>query len=287
MSTRQVAAAVALASCLVTGCEADVRVSERQAVGHVALLTKRVDDDVEEVRRGVPRGARALGRLWVASGDPLADVEALRRSLDRVRAADRDLEIAKSTLFALTDHSGTVAVSDQEPDRLRGRSALAAFPALGQVLTGRPVETRGALAEAAGARNGSDEQWVAGEPVRDAAGLVRAIYLSGWSLRRFAYHLEETLKHDLVTAALRSGDPNVKQPLVYVFVFAGAKVYGAPLTPLVNSDALEKLDLTSKTPTDQPFHTTVEITGRGYGVASGRTPKMGTDVGVAVLRSET
>jgi hypothetical protein len=106
-------------------------------------------------------------------------------------------------------------------------------------------------------------------------------------MRRFAYHLEETLKHDMTADALRAGDKHVKLPLVYVFVLAGSKVYGAPVTPLINSETLEKLDLASKLTEGAVFHQTLEISGRGFGLAAKRAPKMGADIGVAVLRSET
>jgi len=90
---------------------------------------------------------------------------------------------------------------------------------------------------------------------------------------------------DLVEDALKAGDSRTKLPLVYVFVFAGSKVYGAPVTPLVNCESLQGLDLVAKTE-GGAFHQQLEITGRGYGLAARRAPKMGPDVGVAVLRSE-
>ncbi|MET0592034.1 MAG: hypothetical protein ABW133_04995, partial [Polyangiaceae bacterium] len=165
---------------------------------------------------------------------------------------------------------------------------IGAYPAMSKVLTGEPLEMRGSMAEAAGARTGGDEQWVAAAPVRDPQGTVRGIYATGWSMRRFAYHLEEALKHDLNAEALRTGDKKLaKLPLLYVFVLAGGKVYGAPVTPLVNAETIEKLDLLGKTTGDAVYHQTIEITGRGFGLAARRAPKMGADIAVAVLRSET
>jgi hypothetical protein len=63
-------------------------------------------------------------------------------------------------------------------------------------------------------------------------------------------------------------------------------VYGAPVTPLLNSETLEQLGLFAKTDNGVVFHQTIEITSRGYGLAARRAPKMGPDIGVAVLRSE-
>jgi hypothetical protein len=274
-------------AAVTAACTDSVKVSEEKAIAHAERLAKLADDDVEEVRRGLPHGAKSLGPAWDGQKDLLIDPSAARRALDRVRDEDRDLAVAKSTFFALTDDKGTVLRSDQEPDHLAGKSLVAPYPSMAKVLAGEAIETRGSMPETAGARAGSDEQWVAAAPVLDGQGKVRGIYASGWSMRRFAYHLEETIKHDMTTEALKAGQKQFKLPLVYVFVLAGSKVYGAPITPLVNSETLEKLDLASKTGGDATFHQTIEITGRGFGLAARRAPRMGADIGVVVLRSET
>jgi hypothetical protein len=279
-------ARVALGAVLAISCTDNSKVSERHATAHVERLAKLADDDVEELRRGMPRGAKALGQIWEGKGDPHADPGSVRRALERVRNDDRDLAIAKGTFFALADDQGTALRSDQDPDPIAGKSFVGPYPGLAKVLAGEPAELRGSMAETAGARAGGDEQWVIAAPVRDAQGVVRGMFVSGWSLRRFAYHLEEVLKHDLVSEALKAGETRFKQPLVYAFVFAGPKVYGAPVTPLVNAQALEALDLGAKTENGVVFHQPIEITGRRYGIAARRAPKMGSDVGVAVLRSE-
>jgi hypothetical protein len=275
-------------AALAPSCTDAAKVSEGKAAEHAARLAKLTDDDVEEVRRGVPAGAKSLGAAWDGKNDPKDDPVLARRALDRVREENRDLAVAKSTFFALTDDKGAILRSDQTPDIFAGKSLIAAYPAMSKVLTGEALETRGSMDEAAGARTGGDEQWVAAAPVRDASGAVRGIYASGWSMRRFAYHLEEALKHDLNVAALKTGDKKLaKLPLLYVFVLAGGKVYGAPVTPAVNSETLEKLDLLNKTTGNAVHHQTIEITGRGFGLAAKRAPQMGPDIAVAVLRSET
>jgi hypothetical protein len=268
------------------GCADSSKKSERKAAEHAERLSKLVDDDIEEVRRGLPKGAKALGQLWAGQADPKADPGAVRRALDRVRDQDRDLTVAKSTFFAVTDDNGVVIRSDQEPDVLAGKSLTAAYPDTAKVLSGGSVETVGAMAENEGARTGGDEQWLAAAPVRDRTEVVRGMYATGWSLRRFAYHLEETLKHDFKEEALTAHDTRFKLPLVYVFVFVGPKAYGAPVTPLVNAQALEGLGLAAKTADGGLLHQRVEITGRVYGLGAKLVPKLGPSAGVAVLRSE-
>jgi hypothetical protein len=279
-------ACVVVAAVITASCSEPSKVSERKAMEHVDRLAKLSDDDVEEMRRGMPRGAKALGQIFDGKSDPHADAGSVRRALDRVRNDDRDLSVAKGTFFAVADDKGVVLRSDQEPDSLAGKSLTGSYPALAKVLAGEVVELRGAMPETAGAKTGGDEQWVIAAPIRDAQGVVRGMFAGGWSLRRFAYHLEETLKHDLLTEALRAGESRTKQPLLYVFVVAGPKVYGAPVTPLVNSEMLEQLGLGAKTDNGVLVHQPIEITSRVYGVAARRAPKMGTDIGVAVLRSE-
>jgi hypothetical protein len=269
------------------GCTDSSKISERKATEHADRLAKLADDDVDEVRRGLPHGAKALGQLWAGQADPKADTGAVRRALDRVRDQDHDLTVAKSTFFVITDDKGIVMRSDQDEEILAGKSLTGAYPETVKVLSGVAVETIGSMPENAGARTGDDQQWVAAAPVRDRAEVVRGIYATGWSLRRFAYHLEETLKHDFMEDALKAHDTRFKAPLVYVFVFIGPKAYGAPITPLVNAQALEALDLPGKTAEGVVFHQRLEITGRTYGVSAKRAPKLGQNAGVAVLRSET
>jgi hypothetical protein len=268
------------------GCTDSSKLSERKAAEHADRLAKLAENDVEEVRTGLPRGAKSLGQLWDGQADPKADPGAVRRAMDRVRDQDRDLTVAKSTFFALTDDRGAVMRSDQEPDVLEGKSLTGAYPDTVKVLSGGSVETVGTMAENAGARTGGDEQWVAAAPVRDRAGVVRGMYATGWSLRRFAFHLEEALKHDFMEEALKAHDTRFKAPLVYVFVFVGAKVYGAPVTPLVNAQTLEAIDLVGKTADGGVLHQQIDITGRTYGLGAKRAPKLGPTAGIAVLRSE-
>jgi hypothetical protein len=169
---------------------------------------------------------------------------------------------------------------------MAGKSVTASFPALLRALSGDVVETIGSMPELQGTRTGADEQWIAAAPVRDDKGAVKGLYVTGWSFRRFAYHLEETVRHDLIESALRENDTRTKQPLLYAFVFDGSKVYGPPITPAVDVQALEALDLSAKTANDVTFHQQLEITQRTFGLAARRTPKLGPNCGIAVLRSE-
>lgn len=124
------------------GCTDSAKISESKAVPQVERLAKLADDDVEEVRRGLPLGAKSLGQMWQGTKAPFDDPNQARRALDRVRDEHRDLAIAKSTFFALTDDKGAVLRSDQEPDQMAGRSLTASYPELAKVLAGQAIETR-------------------------------------------------------------------------------------------------------------------------------------------------
>ncbi|MCK6590831.1 MAG: hypothetical protein L6Q76_25005, partial [Polyangiaceae bacterium] len=93
----------------------------------------------------------------------------------------------------------------------------------------------------------------------------------------------ETAKRDLIEAAKQ--ESRKKMPLVYVFVLRGKKAYGAPITPDVNAQAVEGLDLIEKTASGL-WKGSVDITGRTFGVAAQRTPELGPDAGLAVIMSE-
>ncbi len=74
-------------------------------------------------------------------------------------------------------------------------------------------------------------------------------------------------------------------PLLYVAVFDESGVYGSSQMPEVSEKALLDLKMAEKT-SNGSAHGTLEITGRAYGYAAVRTPKLGPSLGVIVLRSE-
>jgi hypothetical protein len=270
---------------LLLACTDSAKLSEQKAAIHAERLAKLADDDVTEVRQGVPRGAKALGALWEKKAPTLVDHDAVYRKMEQVRGDDPSLRVAKSTFFALTDDKGVVLSSDQDPDILKGKNLVQAYPALSKVAGGEVVETTGSMPETAHKPNAADLEWLVAAPIPDATGAVRGMYASGWSMKRLCYHLEETLKHDFLTEAIQTKKDRFKLPLVYVFVFDGAATFAAPVTPDINRTTIEKLDLSAKTAAGV-YHQVIEITGRSYGLAAARAPKMGSCAGVAVLRSE-
>lgn len=262
------------------GCTKSSKVSEEQAKQHVEFLAKAVQEDVEEVRKGLPEGAKHLEDLYKSDTKPADDLKAVRNALERARSKVQDLRVAKSTFFALATTDGTVLRNDQEQDRMAGKNFFTAFPELKQATQGKYVETRGSMPEASGVR-GPDGEWVAAQPII-VDGATKGLYVTGWSWSAYAYRLENALRSELhsKTAA------NDKMPLAYVYVLVDKNVYGAPVSPQVNAKAIADRDPFAHMQSGL-YATQLEITDRDFGLAVKTLPVLGKNVAVAVLRSET
>jgi hypothetical protein len=264
------------------GCDSTKKLSATKAGEHVSYLAEAVAGDVDEVRKGLPEGAKHLEKLYEGDSAPKDDLKAVRERLDYARNKVQDLRVAKSTFFALADAKGDVLRNDQEQDLMAGKNLLAPFPELKNALAGKYVETKGSMSEAARVK-GSDGQWVAAVPIT-VGGQVRGLYVTGWSWSAYAYRLENALRGNVKSAL---GDSNAKMPLVYVYVVVGDQAFGAPVSPEVNAEAIAKQKPLAKIQGDSVWVTNLDITGRDFGLAVKKTPVLGPDIGVAVLRSET
>ena len=276
--TMHVNPTILVLAALVVGCEDKGKRSEDMAVSHAVEAQKLADADVSEVRRGLPAGARKLTEL-IGTEREITPGRA-RSLLRKTREAVTDLQLAKSTFFVLTDLEGQAYASDLETDGFSGKGLFGAYPGLTKAREAY-TETLGFLEEARGLRSGEDLQWVAGAPVPGPDGKTQALYVTGWSLRRFALHLEEQLKSNLRNAAKKAE----KEPLLYAFVLREGKVYGAPVSPEVNVKTIEGLGLLGKLGSGS-WHGQVEITNRTFGVAAQRLPLLCDTCALAVLRSE-
>ncbi len=290
------AAAVIAASTstALVGCKDRGQKSAEEARSDVQKLVDLSAKDVAEVERGLPEGAKKLTDLLAKEvgkdGDPKRNVPGVRSALLRMRQQVPDLGIAKSTFFAFTDDKGIAIRNDFEHDTMAGKDLLKAWPGLEPVLHGSPfVSTTGQFP---GTPNpaGPDKEWVAAAPVNKADGSLQGMVVTGWTYRRFAYHLQVTLQRELQDQLMRGNDKG-KMPILYVCLFDKENVYGAgapgaPPVPEVNEKVLAGLGLHAKTDAG-PAAAPIRITDRDFGWAAARLPKLGPDVGVVVLRSET
>ncbi len=281
----RLAPAAALGSlAFITACKDQAKESAAHAAPDATVVAELVAKDVGEIERGLPEGATKLAPLVADGADPRQDIAGVRKALMRVRREVVDLNVAKSTFFALTDPTGVAIRNDLEEDRMAGKDLSASFPSIGRAKDGFATGT-GAFPETP--KTPPDEDWIAGAPVKRADGTTGAVLVTGWSYRYFARHLQEALKSRLLDQAKAAGQEG-KIPVFYVAIFDKGGVYASPVTPDVNTQALAALGLVGKTAaaTDAPVTGTVTIADRPFGFAAQRTPKLGQDTGVVVLRSD-
>src|SRR5271166_1225332 len=146
------------------GCKEDAKESAAHAKRDASDLAALVDKDIGEVERGLPAGAAKLLPLVADGADPRQDVAAVRKGLARIRREVPDLNIAKSTFFALADPSGLAIRNDLEEDVMAGQNLIALFPALAKA-TDALVMTTGTFPNAQ-SKNGPDKDWIAAAPVK-------------------------------------------------------------------------------------------------------------------------
>jgi hypothetical protein len=264
---------------LTSACTDTGKVSAEKAVGHARLLLKAANEDVEEIRRGLPKALKHLEPVFEAG---VPDSQTAQKALETARNKVQDLRVAKSTFFALVDKDGSVIRNDQQQDLMVGKNAFKAYKELRGVLAGKVVETQGSMKEAAGVRGKPDAQWVIGAPIK-AGGKTVAAYVTGWSWSSYAYRLETAVRSEVLSKTEEGG----KVPLLYVYVLSKSQAYGAPISPIVNGDAIVKANPLQSATIDKPFSQPLEIEGRQFGLSVIPFEKIGKGVGIAVLRSET
>lgn len=275
------------------GCKDRGQRSAENARADVQTLIALTEKDVAEVERGLPEGAKKLAELLAKEvgkdGEPKPNAPGVRSALLKMRRQVPDLGIAKSTFFAFADDKGIAIRNDFEHDTMAGKDLVKGWPGIAPVLEGAPyVATTGAFP---GAPNpaGPDREWVAAVPVKNADGSLNGVLVTGWTYRRFAYHLQVTLQREIQDQLMRNREKG-KMPIVYVCLFDKEHVYGAGApgatpVPEVNEKALANVGLHAKTEAGLAS-SPLKITEREFGWAAARLPKLGTDVGVVVLRSE-
>lgn len=282
MTKWSVATLSLLALVIGLGCEKSSKISMERAKAQVVLLEKTVSSDVGEVRSGLPEGAKRLEAFFKKPTLSPEDAQDARVALERAREDVQDLRVAKSTFFAVATLDGTILRNDRDQDLMAGKNLFAPFPALKSALDGGHVETRGSMPEAAGVRDSPDGQWVAAEPVK-VEGVNKGLYVTGWSWSAYAYRLENAAR----TSMRGELTGQQKMPLLYVYVLVDKDVFGAPVSPRVNAEAIARLDPMAHTAPGKPFSAELSITDRDFGLAVALVPALGERVAVAVLRSET
>lgn len=285
--------AIALAASLTAGCKDRAQKSADDARGDVQKLVELTNKDVAEVERGLPEGAKKLVVLLakeVGKDDPKQNVPAVRSSLLKMRQQVPDLGIAKSTFFAFADSKGIAIRNDFEQDTMAGKDLIGAWPGLKPVIEGAAYASTTGQFPGTPNPAGPDREWVAAVPVKKESGDALGILVTGWTYRRFAYHLQITLQREHQDSLMRTQDKG-KMPILYVCLFDKENIYGARApgaipVPEINEKALAEVGLSQKTEGGAVAAAAIKITDRDFGWAAARLPKLGPEVGVVVLRSE-
>jgi hypothetical protein len=275
--------AVAVIALSTLGCEDVGKKSASKAKAHIEFLVKASKRDVEEVRKGLPVGAKLLAPVFdeVAPERPAAvDV---REELLRVRSANDDLDSAKSTFFLVAAADGEILRNNLDTDEMAGKNLFEVYPEAKSARKKGYFEFTGSWEIARGVNGRPDAQWVAVSPILTADGKEAGLFAAGWSWSSYAYRLEMSLRSDI----LSSTEEGHKVPLLYVYVLVGEKSYGTPIAPVTNGVELLKLRPHEKVKGEEIWTRPLTIERREFGVAIQRVVELGENVLIAVLRSET
>jgi hypothetical protein len=264
-------------------CKNGGKRSEEAAKVHAQELAQLIAKDVAEIERGLPAGA-TKGASYFVSKQGVLDKEpqSVRKNLLRIQREVPDLLVAKSTFIALLDSEGVAVRNNLEVDAMAGLNLFKLFPELSGA-SSKPLAFATGNFKSAPFQP-QDPTWVAATAVKSPEGQLAGYLATGWSYRRFAYHLQEHLKSNLKQKALDEKDLG-KLPIVYVAVFDGTEVYGAPQTPAVNETAMKNASPAEKTRSGAASGV-LELEGRTFGWAAEKAPAWGEQRGVILLRSE-
>lgn len=269
---------VLLSVLFCVACDDRAKASAARAPSALEFMFPLLERDTAQVRKGLPQGAEALGKL--IDDDPAHDPEGLRRNLEKARASVTDLAIAKSTFFVFVGPDGTVLRSEVEPDLAAGGSLVKEIPDAKQILD-KPgvVEVFGSMHGLRGVERGGDLQWVVGQEVTSAKGNRVGSFVTGWSFRKYADFLEGALRRHLVDTA---EDKKRPAPLTYVFFARGDKAFGGAVTPDVDTDAVAKLGLPGKLG-DELHQSTLTVEGQTFALVAKRVPSLDKDTVLVLL----
>lgn len=263
-------------------CEDQGKKSAALAKADLPFLIQTTERDVLEVRTGLPLGAEHVARLFAERSPEEPSFEALHDALQRAREKTQDLRVAKSTFFAVALPDGKVLRNDQKQDLMAGKMLFDSYPGLAAARTQGYTEAGGSMPEASGVRGKDDAQWVAAVPLKSEKDTF-GLYVTGWSWSSYAYRLETALRSEILSR-LKERE---KLPLTYIYVVVGNRAYGTPISPLVNGQAVVDSKPEERLKKEESYSLSLEIQGRSFGVAVGRAPSLGSNVAIALVRSET
>lgn len=266
--------------CGLASCSDDGKASQAIALEAVDIALGLVDRDVNQVRGGMPEGAKLLAKKLPGDLGSRAEVQtAIKASREKID----NLAFAKSTFFSFTSPEGVVLRSEIDPDRFVDQNVLKAFPDLAKALEPKAglVEAYGELEALRGVKRGPDVAWIVAHQVPGDDGKVRGLFVTGWSMRLYARLLQESVRSKLADNA--KDKTNKQIPLVYVYVIKGKGAYGDPDAPDLNAEELVKLNVVDELAKAPEFKVSKELEKRMFGIAAKKAPQFGDDAAIAVV----
>ena len=89
-------------------CDGDKKLSQSKAAEHVVSLVETATGDVQEIKNGLPEGAKHLAKLFEGGAAPNDDLPAVRQARDKARNKVQDRRLATDTFSARAEAGVTV-----------------------------------------------------------------------------------------------------------------------------------------------------------------------------------
>lgn len=239
-----------------------------------------IERDTKQIREGLPKGAAELAKHL--DEDPSANREGLRSAIIKARESTQELVVAKSTFFVFVGTDGFVKRGESDPDLAADKSLTKAVPATKAMLdkSEKLVEVFGYMEGLRGVNKGNEMQWIVGTPVV-VDGELKGAFVTGFSLRRYAEVLENTLKAKLSEAV---EEKRQGMPLFYNFIIKGDEAYGTAVTPDENMSAVAEANPVGNMQGGS-FSKMLKIEGREFYLAAKPAPSLAKDAAVAIMMS--
>lgn len=268
----------ATSSVFSTGCSDHAKLAQEHSSDATNMALETFTRDVEQVRKGMPEGAKILGARMPA--DPRGNRLELQTSIKAARDNVKDLAYAKSTFFSFAGTDGVVLRSEIDPDRLVDQNVLTVFPDLKKALEPGAglVEAYGEMDALRGVKKGNDIAWIVAHAVPGADGKPQGLFLSGWSIRLYIGFVQDAVRSKLDT---KTKDTSEKVE-AYLYLVKGSGAYGHPDAPDVHAEELLKHDLVNKVKNGD-YRAKVELEDKTWGIVAKKAPQFGDDAVIAAI----
>jgi hypothetical protein len=279
-------------SIALIGCKSKAQKQAEAAVPDLARLEKLVAErHVESIARALPAAATAVGAKLGDKAILPTEAAAITAAIDDVRNKTEDLRSSKRSYFAVCDNTGVIVACDDSSWNVLDRKLGIAFPAIHDVLAGKS-----SYASGTGRYGGADPEALT---LFGASPIVRGdkpigALICAWEIHEIAEDLQRQLQTDLAMKTVKPkarAKPKDKYQLaldtpdLWVAVFDKEHTWLQEGAPQPLEDAAKALGLHGKT-AGGDWTGTFDVMNKGWGGAARRFPKLGPEMGVAVLRHD-